>query len=815
MKSRSVYNKPGLTALSYRIGTHSSFTRRMLERLRTRSVITDEGKEIRPLFNLKTEDKDEPVIAIADAWASVLDALTFYQERIANESYLSTAIEPRSVLELARSVGYGLFPGMAAKVFLAFNLNDAPGSKETVEAPKGIKVMGLPSDGKTMPVIFETDESFTARLSWNKINIAKKEEYEKVDADTVSIRIKGVNSGLKKGDPILILGDERSSDKSSEKWHFAFITKISLDTVKDFTFIEWKEPLSDKLPLNPNIYALKEKGFLFGGKARNWKDLTDDMKAEITGRTAAECKSLTEYPDFKIRPDGIDLDALYDNMISGGNEWMVLMQFGISPLKALYKIDEVTRVFRSDFGISDNVTRIKPDTEENLASFNIRETVVYMGCEELKPISSIPLLENTDKIVLEKKDENLKSGQYITIKGKDINDKETEELARIKYVEDAADFTLVLESLIKNAYMSETVFINGNVVSATHGETIADEILGSGDGRIANQRFFLKRSPLTYIEKDRSTLEVRVNGLLWKEVPFFHEMKGTERCYIVRIDADGRASVIFGDGKNGARLPSGYENAAASYRIGMGAAGNVGSGTLILPQNLPMGIAGVFNSAPAFGGEDPETYKETVKKLPRGEVIHDRIVSLSDYENFAGAYPAVGKAKAVELWTGDYSIIHITLAGANGKKIDETSDMFRYLLEDIKERCSIRRIVRLQSYEPVSFGVSADIVYDASFRKEDVEEDIFSALSDAFSFEKQEFGKGISASIAVKVIQKTPGVTYLNFKGFVLADNEKLYQSVLCRAAGWDRESKKPAPADIPLFDKAKTSLNLFGGNYE
>jgi len=49
-----------------------------------------------------------------DGWATVADVLTFYQERIANESYLRTAIERRSLLELARKIGYELRPGIAA-----------------------------------------------------------------------------------------------------------------------------------------------------------------------------------------------------------------------------------------------------------------------------------------------------------------------------------------------------------------------------------------------------------------------------------------------------------------------------------------------------------------------------------------------------------------------------------------------------------------------------------------------------------------------------------------------------------------------------
>ena len=53
--------------------------------------------------------------------------LTFYQERIANEGYLRTATERRSVLELARLVGYQLAARrVAASVYLAYTLARAP-----------------------------------------------------------------------------------------------------------------------------------------------------------------------------------------------------------------------------------------------------------------------------------------------------------------------------------------------------------------------------------------------------------------------------------------------------------------------------------------------------------------------------------------------------------------------------------------------------------------------------------------------------------------------------------------------------------------
>jgi len=48
----------------------------------------------------RTRADDDFAIGLLDAWAVVSDVLTFYQERIANESYLRIATaERRSVLE--------------------------------------------------------------------------------------------------------------------------------------------------------------------------------------------------------------------------------------------------------------------------------------------------------------------------------------------------------------------------------------------------------------------------------------------------------------------------------------------------------------------------------------------------------------------------------------------------------------------------------------------------------------------------------------------------------------------------------------------
>src|SRR5262249_55538513 len=80
-----ITNLPGLSAVSYRTGTYNQFKQSMLARL------SAAGQPA--LSGLNTRSSDDFSIALLDSWSVVCDVLTFYQERIANESYVRTASE--------------------------------------------------------------------------------------------------------------------------------------------------------------------------------------------------------------------------------------------------------------------------------------------------------------------------------------------------------------------------------------------------------------------------------------------------------------------------------------------------------------------------------------------------------------------------------------------------------------------------------------------------------------------------------------------------------------------------------------------------
>ena len=163
-------NRPGLPAIVYRVGTHATFLESMLARLSTLwlEIPASDGSQnlerIYPLRALTTRAPSDPSIALLDAWALVGDVLSFYQERLANEGFLRTATEGRSVLELGRLIGYRLRPGVSASVYLAFTAADGFSG----EIPAGTRAQSIPGTNEK-PQFFETSDPLQARDVWNNL----------------------------------------------------------------------------------------------------------------------------------------------------------------------------------------------------------------------------------------------------------------------------------------------------------------------------------------------------------------------------------------------------------------------------------------------------------------------------------------------------------------------------------------------------------------------------------------------------------------------------------------------------------------------
>jgi predicted phage baseplate assembly protein len=356
-----------------------------------------------------------------------------------------------------------------------------------------------------------------------------------------------------------------------------------------------------------------------------------------------------------------------------------------------------------------------------------------------------------------------------------------------------------------------TVRITANVVGATHGETVS-EVLGSGDGG-AFQRFALRKPPLTYVSAatpsgTRSTLEVRVDGVLWAETASLLDLGPTDEGYVVHRD-ERATTVLFGDGTHGARVPTGVENVTAVYRSGIGLAGLVEAGALSLLAQRPAGIRDVTNPLPSAGAEDPESRDAARRNAPLTVMTLDRVVSLTDYEDFGRAFAGIGKARATALWRGERRIMHLTVAGPAGAEVDPASDAFRNLVKALDAQRDLGADLEVEGFRRVFFQLAADALVDPRHEPATVLDTARAALGVAFGFDRREFGQGVSAAEAIAVILGVPGVLdtrvlelYAIQEG-VGAPAQVRQDPLLARLARWDDGAGGIEPAELLLLNPA------------
>jgi predicted phage baseplate assembly protein len=259
-----IANRPGLDRLVYRVGTHATFLETMLAGMRdlNLSEIKDEPP-FNPLLRLKTRALEDPAIALLDAWAAVAEVLTFYQERIANEGFLLTAKERRSILELANLVGYRLRPGVSATVYLAFTMEDG----QSEEIPVGTRAQSIPGPGE-MPQAFETAEKLEAKAEWNALKPRlRRPQFITLDNNQVlsngvslkTIYLKGTDTRLKINDRLLLVFEDKTKDPAEEvpKPFNVFSVETDEDLNLTKVQIEAEKPLDPPPPYNSPFEALR------------------------------------------------------------------------------------------------------------------------------------------------------------------------------------------------------------------------------------------------------------------------------------------------------------------------------------------------------------------------------------------------------------------------------------------------------------------------------------------------------------------------------------------------------------------------------
>lgn len=332
---------------------------------------------------------------------------------------------------------------------------------------------------------------------------------------------------------------------------------------------------------------------------------------------------------------------------------------------------------------------------------------------------------------------------------------------------------LTLANKLAYSYDAATVVIYGNVAKASQGQTVG-EVLGNGDASQALQKFDLHQTPLTYLPAPtpagaQSTLELRVNDVLWHEADTLDGLQPTARSYILQTDSseDGdTTSIIFGNGRQGARLPTGSANVKATYRYGMGKAGNVKARQISQLATHPLGVQDVVNPLAASGGADADSRDQARRNAPLAVMALDRLVSTQDYADFTRTYAGISKASATRLTDGRRQVVHVSIAGADDIPIDFNSDLYRNLLQALRQFGDAQQALQVVPRRLKVLVLHAGVQMQPDYLWEAVEPKIRAALLEAFGFDQRELGQSAYQSEAIGAIQQVEGVAYADLKIF-------------------------------------------------
>lgn len=926
---QAIVNRPSLPAIGYRVGTYPTFLASMEAAL--------SGSNLPALAGLRTRSSGDFSIALIDAWSEVLDILTFYTERLANEAYLGTAIETRSVFELARLVGYKPSPGVSASTVLAFSLATAPGSPAIVPIPAGTRVQSVPGPAQS-PQVFETSSALTATIANNAIPAATSQAWQLMGGDT-STWIAGTSNNIQVGNVLLFVYAPSGIPSTSGPAAVVYVTAVTIDPVGGNTMIAWNQALPSSFTAGETavvLYVFRTKAALYGANAP-----LPGMFPLITlnfippfnnaGMSVPPSDWPFSYADYS---NVINLDnsypglnpAAYGAVRASQSQWMVLTT---PKYTSFFQIQSASETNPGLYSLSAKTTQLTlasgtvlaGDTALNLNELlwefvtqETRITTAYVQSQllafanlpltswsqsgsytlaagMLAPVSGTsitlaglqPIADNSPIGVSGKRvrlvplvalngtgpnatgtpnggftpagatsalpasinqpflvdvfppvnDPNISgnllwtvltmTGQPGTLSAPSSTsafqlqpsvtaDPVVGEAALVfTSAVNGATTTLTLVNALQRIYDTPTVNINANAVEATHGETVM-EIMGSGDATDDVLAFQLKQSPLTYTAAAaaggaQSTLQVRVNNLLWTEVLNFLSSAPSDRVYVTHPNTGASPTVQFGDGVTGARTPTGVSNIQAWYRKGNGIAGMVAAGQLTQPLDRPQGLQNVTNPSAATGGADPATAADAQQSAPLPTLTLGRIVSLEDYQNYALGFAGIALALATWSWFGNTRGILLTLAGEGGTTLDASDQTVIYLMQAYQLYGLPNMPVLPVSYQPQNFEIGMQVLVNSpTYDPAVVIPQVWQSLSAAFAFGQLAPGQNVSASQVIQIAQDVPGVIAVNLTAFNLSGAATGVENMLCASGPQPpsaSSSNQPVGAQVLLLDAA------------
>lgn len=650
-----IFNPPGRNTISYRVGDYTTFREALLLPLKDRNGEVVEQE----LINWRPSSKGDLALQMVEWWAYVTDILTFYNERIANQAYLRTADLPESLQRLIRILGYRPRPGIGAQGTVAALMSD-PTKQFTL--PKGFPIQSKPGPGK-QPQIFELDTD-TQVISPDTVAVMPPPLPSDLQDNKVKVRLKGVVTTVKVGDNLLLLGNSWTA--ASKDYAFASVTDVQPE--KDpYGNTNTRVTLSLRQPKSLAIANVKNYRLLKSSRFSHLWQYTADPNLVIKDGTTIHLEAIARQ--LKVNDPVLFDGGPNSPQLFNVTSYTEIVWFANgNPLDPTQPPPPPSTPPTQPppsvplIPIPHTVIGIQPSLTGNWDSTSISQVLVNYAWQEVGQLIETPAqtFSTTPQALTAVSPTSFSTHSNQPILIEDTNGQGILATGSVSSDDPSSLQLTAFPNLSTPLDLKPPLQMLFNLLSVSRGQTVSNEILGSGDASIAAQEFMLQKSPLTYLlsgdsssgNSYKSTLQVWVNGVKWKEVPSFYGQAGKALIFVTREDENNNTFVQFGDGVNGARLPSGVNNVVATYRYGSGK-DTPAVGTLNVITKPYPNLKAIHNPVPVGGGADPDPPQQIRRYAPQSVLTFGRAVSGDDYETIAAQAPGVARAKADWTWDPD------------------------------------------------------------------------------------------------------------------------------------------------------------------
>lgn len=317
---------------------------------------------------------------------------------------------------------------------------------------------------------------------------------------------------------------------------------------------------------------------------------------------------------------------------------------------------------------------------------------------------------------------------------------------------------LELSQPCKPLFDARSVQLCANIVALSQGQLIENEILGDGNSSLAFQSFTLKAGPLVFDKLEdtaiTSTLSVYVNGEPFEQVESFTNSSPQDRVFILTLDEKGIATITFGDGTNGCRLPTGVSNVRTNYRANMPNFDAHDEKAVFILTEPPYGVSSL--AVPAQ--QTPPVISDLTKKERKGSaLLPDRLVTFSDYETLAANLPNFEKIKLQIIQSNKQRVLKFSIAGKTPEEKTNTSSAVQEIQSTIaKYSLAPQMPIEIFPARLCSFSICATLTIDmgrSNFSVDAVGDLAYQKLSSVFGYSAQKIGSTVSLNMVQRTLQ--------------------------------------------------------------